>query len=64
MFMVNYSTERWQTVEHWSSGKETLRVFFSGFWIIAENKLCNQCKFMILTRCVHHDTLFKLAQVY
>jgi len=33
--------------------------FSIGFWIIAENKVCDQQNFMILTHFVHHNNLHK-----
>ncbi len=35
-----------------------MKDFFIGFCVIAENKLCDQQKYKILTRFVHHINIF------
>ncbi len=37
--------------------------FSIGFWINAENKLCDQQKFMILTYFAHQDNLHKSDEI-
>ncbi len=40
-----------------------LFIFFIGFWIITENKLCDPQQFHILTCFVHRDNLHKWTQL-
>ncbi len=39
----------------WFPQHKPNKVFFFGFWFIAENKLCDLQKFLILTHFCHED---------